>query len=94
VLRTFKKERSIVDAIKIRKTDWFGHILHRKYLLKHVMWGKIKRRKEVKGRRGGRLKQPLDDYKKSRGYWELKEETLGRTLWRAGFRRGYRLATE
>jgi len=34
-----------VDTIKIRMADWFGHILHRKYLLKHVIWGKIKRRK-------------------------------------------------
>jgi len=69
-----------MDTIKIRKADWFGHISYRKYLLKHVIWGKINRRKEVKGRRGGRLKQPLDDHKKLRGYWELKEETLGRTL--------------
>jgi hypothetical protein len=94
VLRTFKKERDILDTIKIRKADWFGHILHRKYLLKHVIWGKIKRGKEVKGRRGGRRMQPLDDRTKSRGYWELKEETLGHTLWRTGFRRGYGLATE
>jgi hypothetical protein len=83
-----------VDTIKLRKADWFGYSLHRKYLLKHVIWGKIKRRKEVKGRRGGRRKQPLDNHKKSRGYLELKEESLGRTLWRTDFRRGCGLATE
>jgi hypothetical protein len=54
-----------VDKIKIRKADWFGHILHRKCLLIQVIWGKIKTRKEVKGRQGKRLKQPLDDHKKS-----------------------------
>jgi hypothetical protein len=56
--------------------------------------GRKEERKEVKGRRGGRRKQPLDDHKKSRGYWELKEKTLGRTLWRTGFRRGHGLAAE
>jgi len=40
-----QKGRDIVDTVKIRKADWFGHILHRKYLLKHVICGKIKRRK-------------------------------------------------
>jgi len=52
------------------------------------------KKKEVKGRRGGRRKQPPDDHKKSRGYLEVKEETPGRALWRTGFRRGCGLATE
>jgi len=41
------------------------------------------------GRRGRRRKQLLDGSKETRGYWELKEEALDRTLWRTGFRRGY-----
>ena len=50
------------------------------------------------GRRGGRHKQLLDDFKGKRGYRNLKEEALDRTLWRTGFVRGYgpfvRKATE
>ena len=32
-------------------------------------------------RRGRRRKQVLDDLKKNRGYWKLKEEALDRTVW-------------
>ena len=40
---------------------------------------------EVTGRGGRRRKQLLYDLKKTVGYWELKEETLDRTVWRTGF---------
>jgi hypothetical protein len=40
---------------------------------------------EVTGGRGRRLKQVLNDCKKKRGYWKLREETLARTLWRTSF---------
>jgi len=43
----------------------------------------------VTGKRGRRSKQLLDDLKKARGYWKLKEEVLDRTVWRTCFRRGY-----
>ena len=36
-------------------------------------------------RRGRRSKQLLDGLKEKRGYWNLKEESLDRTLWRTGF---------
>jgi len=39
---------------------------------------------EVTGRRK-RCKQELDDFKETRGYWELKEEALDHTLWRTRF---------
>ena len=39
---------------------------------------------EVTGRRGRRRKQQLDNLKETRGYWKLKEEALGSTLWRTG----------
>jgi hypothetical protein len=39
------------------------------------------------GRRGRRSKQILDDLKKKRGCWKLKEEALDRTLWRTRFGR-------
>jgi hypothetical protein len=56
--------------------------------LKCVIEGKIGHI-EVTGRRGGRRKQLLDGLKEKRGYWELKEEALARTLWRTRYRRGY-----
>jgi hypothetical protein len=31
----------------------------------------------------------LDDLKERRGYSHLKEEALDRTMWRAGFERGF-----
>ena len=40
------------------------------------------------GRRRERCKQLLDDLKEKKGYWELKEEALDRTLWRTRFGRG------
>jgi hypothetical protein len=43
---------------------------------------------EVTGRRGRRLKQLLGDFKKKRGYWNLKEEELDLILWRTRFGRG------
>jgi hypothetical protein len=45
-----KGKKNIVDTIKIRKANWFGHISHRKYLLKHVIWGKIKKKEGRQGK--------------------------------------------
>jgi len=44
----------------------------------------------VTGRRGRRRGKLLDDLKERRGYSHLKEEALDRTMWRAGFGRGFR----
>jgi hypothetical protein len=67
-------------------------------LLKHVIEGKIEGKLEVRGRRGGKRKQLLDNLKETRGYFELKEEAVDHTVWRTGFGRGYepvvRQATE
>ena len=41
------------------------------------------------GRRGRRRRKLLDDLKERRGYSNLKEEVLDRTMWRAGFGRGF-----
>jgi hypothetical protein len=38
-----------------------------------------------------RNKTPLDDLKEKRGYWNPKEEAVGRSLWRTRFGRGYGL---
>jgi len=43
----------------------------------------------VKGRRGTRRKQLLDQLKETIGCWQLKEEALDRTLWVTGFAKGY-----
>jgi len=43
----------------------------------------------VTGRRGRRRRKLLDDLKERRGYSHLKEEALDRTMWRAGFGRGF-----
>jgi hypothetical protein len=43
----------------------------------------------VTGRRGRRRRKLLDDLTKRRGYSQLKEEALDRTVWRAHFGRGF-----
>ena len=57
--------------------------------LKQVIEGKIKAWIEVTGRRGRKRRKLLDDRKERRGYSHLKEEALDRTVWRAGFGRGF-----
>ena len=54
------------------------------------MEGKIKGQIEVTRRRGRRRKKLLDDFKDRRGYRQLKEEALDRTMWRNRFGRGFR----
>jgi len=44
---------------------------------------------EVTGRQGRRCRMLLDDLKERRGYCHLKEKALDRTMWRAGFGRGF-----
>ena len=49
----------------------------------------IKGQIEVTRRRGRRCKKLLDDLKDRRGYCQLKEEALDRTMWRNHFGRGF-----
>jgi hypothetical protein len=56
---------------------------------KQVIEGKINGEMEVTRRRGRRRKKLLVDLKDKRGYCHLKEEALDRTVWRAGFGRGF-----
>jgi hypothetical protein len=44
---------------------------------------------EVTGRRGRRRKKLVDYLKEMSGYSNLKEEALDRTMWRAGFGKGF-----
>ena len=89
VLFRDKKQRNIVHEISKRKANWIGYILRRKCLLQRVIEGKIKRGIEVTGRRGRRRRKLLDGLKERTGYSHLKEEALDRTMWRAGFGRGF-----
>ena len=54
-----------------------------------VIEGKIKGQIEVTRRRGRRRKELLDELKDMRGYCQLKEEALDRTVWRNRFGRGF-----
>jgi hypothetical protein len=46
------------------------------------------------GRRERRRKQLLDDLKRERGYWKLKEEALDLSLRKTRFGRGYGLSSD
>ena len=89
VLLTVNEQRNILHEIRKRKAKWIGHILRRNCLLQRVIEGKIKGQIEVTRRRGRRCKKLLDDLKDRRGYCQLKEEVLDRTVWRNRFGRGF-----
>ena len=84
-----KEQRNILHEISKRKANWIGHILRRNCLLQQVIEGNIKGQIDVTGRRGRRRKKLLDDLKDRRGYCQLKEEALDRTIWRNRFGRGF-----
>jgi len=75
-----KRKRSNLDTLKIRKSNWIGHIWRRNCLLNHLTEGKIEGRIEMTARRGKRRQQLLDKLKERRGYRKLKEEKLNRTM--------------
>jgi hypothetical protein len=83
------KDRNILGTINRRKANWIGHLLRRNCFLQQVTDGKIEGRIEVTEGRGRRNKELLDDLKEKRGYCKLKEEALGRTLWRTCCGGGY-----
>jgi hypothetical protein len=88
VLFRVNEQRNILHEIRKWKANWIGHIL-RNCLLQQVLEGKIKGHIEVTRRRQRRRKKLLDDLKGRRGYCQLKEETLDRTMWRNRFGRGF-----
>jgi len=89
VLLRVKEQRNILHEIRKRKANWIGHILRKNCLLQRVIKGKIKEGIEVTRRRGRRHRKLLDYLKERREYSHLKEEALDRTMWRAGFGRGF-----
>jgi len=72
----FKEKRNILSETKREKADWIGHILHRNCYLKRVIKGK----KEGMRRRGGRVRQLLDNLKETKRYWNLKAEAQNCTM--------------
>ena len=89
VLLRVNEQRIILHEIRKRKANWIGHILRRNCLLQQVIEGKLKGQIEVTRRRGRRRKKLLDDLKDMRGYCQLKEEALDRTMWRNRLGRGF-----
>jgi hypothetical protein len=63
--------------------------LRRNCFLKQIIKGNIRGWIEATGRLGRRRRKLLDDLKERRGYSHLKEKALDRTMWRAGFGRGF-----
>jgi hypothetical protein len=84
-----KEQRNILHEIHKRKANWIGHILRRNCLLQRVIGGKIRGGIEVTGRQGRKRWKLLDDLKERRGYSQLKEEAMNRSMWRARFGRGF-----
>ena len=89
VLLLVNEQRNILHEIRKRKANWIGHILRRNCLLQQVIEGEIKGQIEVTRRRGRRRKKLLEDLKDRRGYCQLKEEALDRTMWRNRLGRGF-----
>ena len=80
VLLRVNEQRNILHEIRKREANWIGHILRRNCFLQQVIEGQIKEQIEVRRRRGRRRKKLLDDLKDRRGYCQLKEEALDRTM--------------
>jgi hypothetical protein len=89
VLLRVKEQRNILQEIRKRKANWIGHILRRNCPLQRVIEGKIQEGREVTGGHGRRRRRLLENLKERRGYCHLKEEALDRTMWTAGFGRGF-----
>jgi len=89
VLLRVNEQRNILHEIRKRKANWIGHIFRRNCLLIQVIEGKVTEEMEVARIRGRIRKKLLDDLKDRRGYSQLKEEALDRTLWRHRFGGGF-----
>jgi len=89
VLKFKKNNSGAKRLIEVLEDDifWIPYFQDCKY--KWVIERKIKWGMAVRGRRRRRRRKLLDDLKGRRGYSHLKEEDLDRTVWRAGFGRGF-----
>jgi len=76
VLQRLQKDRNSLHTVNRRKANWIGHISRRSCVLEYLIEGKIGGRKEVRGRRGRKSRQLLNDLIETRGCGKLKEEAL------------------
>jgi hypothetical protein len=60
-VRIFRKNN------ETKEVNWIDHILSKKFPLKHVTEGKIEKRIRTGRGRGRKLKQLVDDLRKSKG---------------------------
>ena len=88
VLHRHKEERSIIHTVKRRKANSIGHTLRRNRVMDHVIEWKLERKVYVRGRRGRRHKQLLDELVETRGYCNVKEWAVYHPVWRTRFGRG------
>ena len=89
MLLRVNEQRNILHEIIKQKANWIGHILRRNCLLHQVIEGKVKGQIKVTRRRGRRRKKLLGELKDRRGYCQLKEEVVDRTMWRNRFGRRF-----
>jgi hypothetical protein len=66
--------KEYLTQLKTEEDMCICYILRQNGLLKHVTEGMIEGRIEVTERLGRRRKQPVDDIKKTRGYWKLTKK--------------------
>jgi hypothetical protein len=70
------KYRNILVKVKRIETVWIGYLIWRNDFLKNIIEGNIEGCVEVRVRRGRIRTQLLDDWKKTRVYWILKETSI------------------
>ena len=85
VLQRVTEHRIILHTVIRGESEWTCSILRRNCPLKHVIEGKMEGRIKVTGRRGGKRKQLLDDFKETRRHCKLKQGALDRTVWRSRY---------
>jgi hypothetical protein len=84
---------NILHTIQRRTANWTVHILHRNFLIKHVIERTTEGIIEGTGKQERRCKQIMDKLKKTRGYCKLKEAILDRTVCRTRYGSGHRLSS-
>jgi hypothetical protein len=87
VLQRVKKQRKILQTIKMKEVNWIGHVLCRNCLLRHVTEGNIEGRIDVTERRGRRQKKLMNDLEKTRRMPSIEREStrspsVENSLWR------------
>ena len=75
-----KEERNIVQTVNRREDNWIGHSLRKNCVPKHVIDGKMAGGIEVKGKRGIRGKQLLDDLEIARR--NARSPSVENRLWK------------